>query len=61
MKASELIEELKKQIDENGDLDVMSFDDNEGEYISIDQIMIHSVSNHTKEDDDAELDVFVLE
>lgn len=61
MKASELIKELEKQMSKYGDLDFMRFDDNEGVYLAVNMLEIHCLSNPTQEDDDAEIDVFVLE
>lgn len=61
MKASELIKELEKQISKYGDLDFMRFDDNEGIYLAVNRLEIHCLSNPTEDDEDAEIDVFVLE
>lgn len=61
MKASELIKELQKQMDKYGDLEFMRFDNIEDLYYVVNRLEIHCLSDHTKEDDNTEFDVFVLE
>lgn len=61
MKASELIKELEKQISKYGDLDFMRYDEDSNLYIAVNMLEIHCLSNPTEEDEDAEIDVFVLE
>lgn len=61
MKASELIKELEKKISKYGDLEFMRYDPIDCTYLGITMLEIHTLSNPTPDDEDAELDVFVLE
>ena len=61
MKASELIKELQKQILKYGDLEFMRYDPIDCIYLGITMLEIHTLENPTPDDEDAEIDVFVLE
>lgn len=61
MKASELIKEIEKQVSKYGDLEFMIYNEFNSVYENVDILTIHTLSNPTPDDEDAELDVFVLE
>lgn len=61
MKASELIKELEKQISKHGDLEFMRYDPIDSKYLGITMLEIHTLENPTPDDEDSEVDVFVLE
>lgn len=61
MKASELIKDLEKKISKYGDLEFMRYDPIDYKYLGITMIEIHTLENLTPDDEDDEIDVFVLE